>query len=324
MLEANSWATPGEIYEALETTAIDMGKEGFDFDSGDGLVQADLAVSAISSGNTPPTADFSYVTNDLTVTFTDASKDHDGTVGAWNWSFGDGNESYIQNPDHTYAASGTYTVTLTVTDDDGGIDTTSQGVTVSDPDQINAPTDLSAVVDGNTVTLDWIDTSNNEKGFKVERAIKTRGKYVFDVIDDTNATSYSDNVAPGTYKYRICAFAGATYSDYSNEVLVKVEATAPDPGTLYPPSDLKAKLDGSTVTLTWTDNSSDEEGFYIERGIRTAGKIKYVPIGTVDPNVTTFLDDVYTLSGTYYYKVRAYNEKGTSDYCKAVTVRIKK
>ncbi|MCK4605128.1 MAG: S8 family serine peptidase, partial [Deltaproteobacteria bacterium] len=188
MLEANSWATPGEIYEALESTAFDMGDLGFDYDSGYGLVQADLAVSAILSGNTPPTADFSYFTNELTVRFTDESEDPDGTIESWDWSFGDGNLSSEQYPVHTYAASGTYTVTLKVTDDDGGTDTTSQGVTVSDPDQINAPANLVAsVVGGNTVILSWTDTSDNEIGFKVERAIKTRGKYDFGVIDEVGA-----------------------------------------------------------------------------------------------------------------------------------------
>ena len=43
----------------------------------------------------------------------------DGSVGAntWFWSFGDGNTSTSQNPVHTYAATGTYSVTLTVTND---------------------------------------------------------------------------------------------------------------------------------------------------------------------------------------------------------------
>ena len=48
MLEVNPSLTPASIYSALEGTAIDMGPAGFDFDSGFGLIQADLAIGAIA------------------------------------------------------------------------------------------------------------------------------------------------------------------------------------------------------------------------------------------------------------------------------------
>lgn len=70
--------------------------------------------SAITVTILPPKADFRFGVNCATpgtVTFTDRS------IGAdtWAWQFGDGAVSSLQNPTHTYAASGTYTVTLTVT-----------------------------------------------------------------------------------------------------------------------------------------------------------------------------------------------------------------
>ena len=45
----------------------------------------------------------------LTVSFTDLSSN---SPTAWTWSFGDGDSSSVRNPDHTYHAAGTYTVTL--------------------------------------------------------------------------------------------------------------------------------------------------------------------------------------------------------------------
>lgn len=66
-----------------------------------------------------------------TVQFTDQSS---GTVVSWYWSFGDGNSSTEQNPSHTYAEEGTYTVTLTVTDSDGNTDTVSATVNVTGPE----------------------------------------------------------------------------------------------------------------------------------------------------------------------------------------------
>jgi uncharacterized membrane protein len=67
--------------------------------------------------NDAPVADFTFTTDDLTANFTDESEDSDGTVVAWSWNFGDSSTSTEQNPFHTYAEAGTYTVSLTVTDD---------------------------------------------------------------------------------------------------------------------------------------------------------------------------------------------------------------
>jgi RHS repeat-associated protein len=60
--------------------------------------------------------------------FIDQSTDSDGHVVAWSWDFGDGGTSNQQSPSHHYAAAGTYTVALTVTDDAGA--TTTHQLTV--------------------------------------------------------------------------------------------------------------------------------------------------------------------------------------------------
>ena len=79
----------------------------------------DYTVDITSGGNIPPTADFTFATPCPETNFTDASTDPDGTVESWLWDFGDGNTSTEQNPTHTYAADGTYTVNLTVWDNEG-------------------------------------------------------------------------------------------------------------------------------------------------------------------------------------------------------------
>ena len=85
----------------------------------DGTDSYTTDTTTILVGNQAPTADFTYLADNLTVTFTDASTD-DGTVSTWAWDFGDENTSALQAPEaHTYAANGTYTVTLTVTDEYG-------------------------------------------------------------------------------------------------------------------------------------------------------------------------------------------------------------
>ena len=74
--------------------------------------------------NQSPTALFTATPTAATVgepiSFSDASGDNDGTIQRWDWDFGDGNTSMEQNPTHEYETAGTFEVSLTVTDDDGG------------------------------------------------------------------------------------------------------------------------------------------------------------------------------------------------------------
>ncbi|GAA1176012.1 microbial collagenase [Kitasatospora gansuensis] len=78
-----------------------------------------------------PTALFGQSVNGGTVSLTDKSvQTGAGQITAWNWTFGDGTSSNLRNPSHTYAAAGTYTVALTVTDNTGRSATSPTSVTV--------------------------------------------------------------------------------------------------------------------------------------------------------------------------------------------------
>ncbi|ALN87256.1 protease 1 [Lysobacter capsici] len=81
--------------------------------------------------NNPPVANFTSSASALTVSFTDTSSDSDGSIASRSWNFGDGTTSTAANPSKTYSAAGTYTVSLTVTDDDGATNTKTASVTVS-------------------------------------------------------------------------------------------------------------------------------------------------------------------------------------------------
>ncbi|MFJ9696379.1 collagenase [Kitasatospora sp. NPDC101183] len=79
-----------------------------------------------------PTAAFTAAPSGLTAQFTDRSTETGGgTIASWAWNFGDGTTSTDQNPSHTYATAGSYTVSLTVTDGGGRTNSLSQSVTVS-------------------------------------------------------------------------------------------------------------------------------------------------------------------------------------------------
>ncbi len=81
-------------------------------------------------GNVPPTAYFLYNRFGMTVEFEDRSWDPDGEITSWHWSFGDNTDSTVQNPAHTFTDAGTYTVTLTVTDEKEDSSTYSHAFTV--------------------------------------------------------------------------------------------------------------------------------------------------------------------------------------------------
>lgn len=110
----------------------------------------------------PPTAAFSFLPASPTISdviaFTDLSTDPDGSVLGWSWVFGDGGISMIKNPTHQYANGGTYTVSLTVTDNDGARGTTSHIVTVSGPSAAFTFTPTSPTTQD---TVHFIDQSSS-------------------------------------------------------------------------------------------------------------------------------------------------------------------
>ncbi len=88
----------------------------------------------------PPEADFTFSPADPEVgeevSFTDTSTNDPDD---WEWDFGDNAGEDVQNPDHTYSSAGTYTVELTVSNDEGE-DTVTHTITVVEEGVTPTPT----------------------------------------------------------------------------------------------------------------------------------------------------------------------------------------
>lgn len=81
---------------------------------------------------------YGYTNENITFNST-GSYDPDGLIVSYFWEFGDGNVSYLENPIHSYAKAGEYTVILRVTDNDNLINLTTTKAIVTDREAIKEP-----------------------------------------------------------------------------------------------------------------------------------------------------------------------------------------
>jgi fibronectin type 3 domain-containing protein len=171
-----------------------------------------------------------------------------------------------------------------------------------------APSGLVVTADWTSLKLTWTDNTTNESGYKIERKLGASGTYV--EIGTTNLSFYTDTTGQVgvTYYYRVRAYTtDGGYTGYSNEAS-GASLAAPVP------SGLVVAIDGMKLQLTWTDNTTNESGFNVER--KTGATGTYAEIATVTgsnattPRQATYTDATVQPGLTYYYRVRGYSTTG--------------
>jgi hypothetical protein len=180
----------------------------------------------------------------------------------------------------------------------------SNAATVSTPCKPAVPTSVSAAVTGQaTATVTWADNSNNETGFKVY----SNGDVLRATVGANAATASITGLTCGTYYhfYVVATADSPNANSAASAISNAITTLACTPGA---PTNLTATpgaCNSNAITLSWTDNSANEDGF---RVYRDGGLIATQPIGSI-----SYSDTAAGAGIQHSYYVQAYNAGGTAD-----------
>lgn len=264
-----------------------------------------MQVEVIDPTANDPVADFSFVANLLEVTFTDLSLN----AVSYAWDFGDGNSSMTASPVHTYAAAGTYTVSLTITNSEAATDTETMMVEVTDGAATFAailqnadfetypvvPNDNNDLVDAWTIDPDNTFSDGSDTPFNfwrnddlegwVSNSANTGGSTDKASSSGTNATSAGGSSgrslkfdSPGERAYQ--PFEVEQGIEYTISAFVKSETTA------------MGDVEGTFYILR--DEPSDETNL-------ASFAITTVPVPSLGPDTWQQITFSFTVDGTFSF-----------------------
>jgi PKD repeat protein len=239
----------------------------------------------IVSPSAPPVADFSFEVSALSALFSDTST---GTPTAWAWDFGDGATTTKQNPMHTYAVAGTYTVSLTVTAA-GGQSSKRKFVTVQAGDPLLA--NFSFTVSGLTVLF-------------ADSSIGSPTSWSWDFGDGKSSTARSPShtyARAGTYTVTLTVGNAFGVTDSTSDFVSPSLGSAPQ-------ADFQAQTNG--LRALFTDMSTGQPSSWTWAFGDGASSSAQSP------------EHTYAQAGTYNVTLTVANAAGSSSKSKFVTVSL--
>jgi len=198
----------------------------------------------------------------------------------------------------------------------------SAAVSVTPIAAVVAPSGLTATaVSGTRINLAWTDNSNNESGFRIERAADAGGvpgTFAQFASVGTNVASYGNTgLSNGTrYWYRVRAYNSGGASAYSNIADATTMSLPAAPTNLLATASIPKAAD-----VSWTDNADNETSYRLERAPDNAGAPgSFSLVATLGANATSYQNTALASSTSYWYRVRAQNSVGNSAWAPAVRV----
>lgn len=167
------------------------------------------------------------------------------------------------------------------------------------------PTNITATA-SNGIVLEWQDNSNGEDGTKIERSDTAEGPFTEIASVGLNVTTYTDSSATEeakSYFYRLRTFVGDVYSDYSS--------TASATTILKAPSNVTYAEEWNIGIITWTDNSSVEDGYIVEKKIDDA---EWVVVADNLAADTSRYENYIDAGADIWYRVKCFKGNISSYY----------
>lgn len=177
-----------------------------------------------------------------------------------------------------------------------------------------SPSGLKATAySDSTIRVSWIDNSNVEVGFQLQRKVGT-GAYQLIKEVAANDTVYIDtDVAPNlVYTYRVRAESKSEETSFSDEATVKLDLPVPVLNA--------SAIDDTDIKLSWTEHSALASGFVLERSINGQS---FAAIAEPAKNITSYTDNTVQINTEYRYRIKAKNKLTETDYSNIVTTKIK-
>ena len=176
--------------------------------------------------------------------------------------------------------------------------------------------DVNEVTD-TMVRLTWMSPLTDPDGIVIEQSLTGDDMWIADSIDGRE-TSYTERNLLASTNY---FFRGLAYNDSGNSAYTDILSVQTNEGPPVAPDNLEGSAETFThATLTWRDNSADENGFLIQR--KLAAFEGWVDVMTTATNVTTWADSTVGQSVVYDYRINSFNDVGSSDWSASVRISV--
>jgi len=231
-------------------------------------------------------------------------------AGFGNWN--DGGDDCMRYTGGTYAHGGA--AAIDIQDNSESSVMTTNNLSLANYEQVKVDFWFYAVSMDNPNEDFWLQISTNGgSSFTTKKAWARGTNFVNSsfyhevfIIEDVSLTNTTQ------IRFR-CDASGNGDDIYIDDVIVSASGTGGGPTLPTAPSNLVATaVSSSQIDLTWDDNSDNEDEFKIHRSPN--GSSSWTQIATVGANVTSYSNTGLAASTTYYYRVRASNSEGNSDY----------